>query len=38
MYNTKFIFSNGGEIYPGYLDKEKRENLKQISRNPVSFS
>lgn len=28
MYNTKFILSSGEEIYPGYLDKERREKLK----------
>lgn len=28
MYNTKFILSNGKEIYPGYLDKDKRKELR----------
>lgn len=29
MYNTKFILSDGKEIYPGYLDIEKRKELKK---------
>lgn len=29
MYNTKFILGDNQEVYPGYLDKEKREILKQ---------
>lgn len=29
MYNTKFILSSGIEVYPGYLDKEQREKLKE---------
>jgi hypothetical protein len=29
MYNTKFVLTSGREIYPGYLDKEKRQNLKE---------
>lgn len=28
MYNTKFILKNGKEIYPGYLDSEKRAAMK----------
>jgi len=28
MYNTKFILSGGQDIYPGYLDKDKRKELK----------
>lgn len=28
MYNTKFILESGRELYPGYLDKEQRQELK----------
>lgn len=28
MYNTKFILENGKELYPGYLDKEQRQVIK----------
>ncbi|BCJ93566.1 hypothetical protein acsn021_11350 [Anaerocolumna cellulosilytica] len=28
MYNTKLILADGREVYPGYLDKEKREQIK----------
>ena len=29
MYNSKFILENGKEIYPGYLDKEQRQALRE---------
>lgn len=29
MYNTKFVAENGQEIYPGYLDREQRQRLKE---------
>lgn len=29
MYNTKFILENQKDIYPGYLDKEKRKCLRE---------
>lgn len=29
MYNTKFILSDGKEIYPGYLSIEKRQNIRE---------
>lgn len=28
MYNTKFIFSNGKEVYPGYLSNESRQKIR----------
>ncbi len=28
MYNTKIVLQDGTTIYPGYLDREKREELK----------
>lgn len=28
MYNTKFILSGGQDIYPGYLDNDRRKELK----------
>ena len=29
MYNTKFILSDGEEVYPGYFDKDKRKELRE---------
>lgn len=37
MYNTKFILGNNQEVYPGYLDKESREKLKQHFGEQRSF-
>lgn len=37
MYNTKFILSNGKEIYPGYFDKEKRKELQEKFKNEKGF-
>lgn len=33
MYNTKFILKDGKEIYPGYLDKEKRAQLREENKD-----
>lgn len=30
MYNTKFILESGIEIYPGYLDEERRKEIKDL--------
>lgn len=30
MYNTKFVLNNGSELYPGYLDENKRKELKDL--------
>lgn len=37
MYNTKFILSNGEEIYPGYLDKDRRIELKEEYGNDREY-
>lgn len=37
MYNTKFIMDSGKEIYPGYLDKETRMNLKNQYGNKKQY-
>lgn len=37
MYNTKFILINNQEIYPGYLDKEHREAIKEQFNNKSEF-
>ncbi len=29
MYNTKFILEDGRDVFPGYMDKEKRTELKE---------
>lgn len=28
MYNTKFLLSDYGDLYPGYLDRDKRQQLR----------
>lgn len=37
MYNTKFILVDSKEIYPGYLDMERREALKEQYKNKKEF-
>jgi acylphosphatase len=29
VYNTKFVLAEGGDVYPGYFDKEKREEMQK---------
>lgn len=37
MYNTKFILSNGIEVYPGYLNRESRTDLLNQFRSKREF-
>lgn len=37
MYNTKFILSNGIELYPGYLTKEERERIREQYKDSREF-
>ena len=37
MYNTKFILSNGQELYPGYLGNEQRQFIRNKYENARGF-
>ncbi len=37
MYNTKYILSNGKEIYPGYLDKVKKQSIRERYKDERGF-
>lgn len=37
MYNTKFVLKNKREIYPGYLDLEKRKQIKEQFGNEREY-
>ena len=37
MYNTKFILDDGRDVFPGYMDKEKRTELKEEYGNRRGF-
>lgn len=33
MYNTKFIMSDGSEIYPGYLSEQRKLEIRNTNNN-----
>lgn len=37
MYNSKFILSDGKDVYPGYLSKEKRISLKNLYKDKKEY-
>lgn len=37
MHNTRFVLENGKEIYPGYLDPDKRKQLQMQYKNKRQF-
>lgn len=37
MYNTKLLLISGQEIYPGYLDKEKKQELRALYRDKREY-
>lgn len=37
MYNTKLVLADYREIYPGYMDKEKRLEIKREFEGKLKF-